>query len=173
MTTMVNLFKEADASLARATKDLNSQIASLNDRVDSVVKSLRQENANLAGKVYALKTFYEMRRRRLAIDRLTLLLERPLKQPKEVREWGAWGKRFKRFEVAMYAFSSLVEAYYPDQAAALIRDDLKIYRLSDGDFAPENFPNLGTAHDFKRFRQMSQAYEAVADSLMDMIQSKT
>jgi hypothetical protein len=114
-----------------------------------------------------------MRRLRRDIDRLTLLLERPLKQPKDVRDWSAWPKRFKRFEFAIHHFAAIAALYYPNEAPALTKPDPNIYRNSQGDFAMDNFPNLETAHDFKTFRKMSVIYESLSDSFMNGIEAKT
>jgi hypothetical protein len=171
--TMAHLFLDSDASLKKAATGLDGQIAAVNARIDAATNSLRQENSNLAGKVFALKTFHELRRLQRDIDRLVTLLERPLKQPKELRDWNAWSNRFKKYSRAIQSFSILATFYYPREAAALTYIDPSVYRISSNDFAPENFPNPETAHDFKTFRQLRAAYEGLAKGLMEGIEAKT
>jgi hypothetical protein len=105
--TIAYLLKEANNDMAKAVTDFGSQITALNGRFDATTSSLRQENTKLHERIFALKALYEMRRLRRDIDRFIVLLERPLKQPKENREWGDWSKRFGKFGRAMYKFSTI------------------------------------------------------------------
>jgi hypothetical protein len=172
-TTMVNLFKHSDASLAKVSSNLDSQTTAINERIESTARSLRYENSMLADKVFALKTIYEMRRLKRDIERLITLLERPLKQPTETRSWSGWNNRFRKFTRAITRFAALAEVYYPHEAPNLTRIDPGVYRNNERDFAPENFPNPETAHDFKTFRQLSNAYDGLGDGFMERIEAKT
>jgi hypothetical protein len=172
-TTMVNLFKHSDETLAKVADDLRGQIKASNERIDATAKSHRYEVSLLADRVFALKTTYELRRLHRDIERLTALLERPLKQPKEERDWSAWPVRFRNFLRAMTKFSHLASVYYPDEAPNLTRVDPSIYRISEGDFALENFPDLQMAHDFKTFRQIRVSYEGLGEGMLERIESKT
>jgi hypothetical protein len=171
--TMVNLFKHSDETLAKVADDLRGQIKASNERIEATTKSHRYELSLLADRVFALKTTYELRRLHRDIERLSALLEKPLKQPKEERDWSAWPVRFRNFLRATTKFSHLAGVYYPDEASNLTRVDPSIYRISDGDFALENFPDLQMAHDFKTFRQRRVSYEGLGEGMLERIESKT
>jgi hypothetical protein len=172
-TTMVNLFKHSDASLAKVESNLDSQIAAVNQRIESAAKSLRYENTMLQERILALKTIYEMRQLKRDIVRLITLLDRPLRQPIERRDWTDWGNRFLKFNKAIRRFAHLAAMSYPDEASNLTWIDPGIFRIDEGDFALAQFPDLQTAHDFKTFRHMSSAYESLGEGFMDRTESKT
>lgn len=172
-TTFVNLAKASADDLSRTVDGINKKINATNERIEQNATSIRLEYDRLWEKVFAIRTAHEMRRLKSEIVRLILLLDRPLKQPKDERNWTNWGKRFHRFRSAMHQFESLASAYFPKEAPNLTFVNPSIYRIDDGDFAADQFPDHGTAHDFKTFRQMSSAFESLGSGMLERIEAKT
>ena len=117
-----------------------------------------------------------MRPLKREIERLIVLLERPLKKrakEKDWRDWTEWDKKFKKFERAMHRFAGLAESYFPKETPNLTFAPPGIYRDNSGDFAPDNFPNHRAAHDFKTFRIYSNAYENLGRGMLERIETKT
>ena len=160
-TTSTNLAKESEAKLRAA-----------NEKIDTVANSIRHEIGQLTERVYALKTISEMRASKREIERLILLLERPLKQPKGQGNWIDWNKRFQKFQRSIHAYYSYASPYFRD-SKNLTFVDPNLYRNNEGDFASENFPDHQTAHDFKTFRKLSDAYDNVGRDMLDHIESRT
>lgn len=171
-TTMVKLAADSDARQSKLEREIEGKITSVNASIVSSGNAVRTEVHMLAEKVFVLKAVHELRQWAREIERLTLLLERPLKQPKEQRDWAAWPPRFLKYKRAVQLYANLCSSFFPKESTVLITEDPSIYRINEGDFAASNFPNHQIAHDFKTFRKMSDSYRSLGPTLLDHIESK-
>jgi hypothetical protein len=169
-TTMINLTKDTESRISALELKLTAVDQGITEQISLAADAIRKESNQLTERVLALKTIYEMRTVMRDLERLLVLLERPLKSLPEQRDWTGWQARFQKFTRAMNLFSRLAGTYFPREAQNLTQIDPGIYRIDDGDFAMTNFPDLQTAHDFKTFRQLSNSYEGFGRDLFERIE---
>lgn len=160
-TTMVNLAKDSDARISKLEEQIKSNKTSIENQIRLV-----------SDRGHAQRAVYELLEYKREIERLIMLLDRPVKQPEGLRNWADWNTRFRKFETTLYNYMLTIEAYYPNDVPNIRIIPPETYRSDTGDFARELFPDHQTAHDFKTFRYHSSIYESVGDAYLKMIKSK-
>ncbi len=165
--------KQTVDTLAQQLRAVDTKNAAINERIENTATSFTHRLDWLSEKVSAQKTVYEMHRLKRDLDRLAILLERPLKQAKDGRDWRGWSDRFRKFRRALEQFEALAARFYPKEAPNLTFVPPHVYRLAIDDFEPDNFPNHEMAYDFKTFRSMSVTFKELGSDLIKMIEGKT
>lgn len=170
--TAINLAKDSDQKFTNLEEKLKAEFAAITEQSQAVRDASRRDAERLDERLFALKTVYEMQQLKRDIDRLIVLLDRPLRQAKEDRDWSNWSNRYLKFKRSIDSFAGLAGTFYPKEASNLTWINPNIYRMDNGRFVPENFPDHETSHDFKSFDALSESYRTLGVGFIDRIMSK-
>lgn len=163
-------FMAARGVMQGQISDLEGQLRTAQEQIRNVSDSARIQIDRLNERIVAQKAVYALRQHKREIERLMLLLDRTMKQPKNEQNWELWRERFRRFESQVFHFVYIVRLFYPNEADAIRDVPAGYYRGSYGEFAPDNFPDQETGHDFKTFRKICENYRDLAPGFLQRIE---